>query len=49
MVVHTSNPRQRQVDLPEFEANLVYKKEFQESQGCYIEKSCFEKPKQPQK
>ncbi|KAL6086154.1 hypothetical protein STEG23_037941 [Scotinomys teguina] len=33
--------RQRQADLCEFEASLVYKSKFQDSQG-YTEKLCFE-------
>jgi hypothetical protein len=32
-----------QVDLCEFEAILVYKSEFQDSQSCYIEKPCLKK------
>jgi hypothetical protein len=31
--------RRRQVDIREFEASLVYRVEFQDSQG-YTEKSC---------
>ena len=33
--------RQRQVDLREFEASLVYTSEFQDSHGSYTEKPCL--------
>jgi hypothetical protein len=36
--------RQRQVDLCEFEMNLVYKAISQITQSCYIEKPYLEKP-----
>ena len=39
MVVHTFRT-QRQSDLSEFEASLVYS-EFQDSQDCYTEKPCL--------
>jgi hypothetical protein len=34
--------------ISEFEASLVYKSEFQDSQG-YTEKPCLEKPKKKKK
>jgi hypothetical protein len=34
--------------ISEFEASLVYRSEFQDSQG-YTEKPCFEKPKPKKK
>jgi hypothetical protein len=47
VVAHTFNPsrKQRQVDLCEFYVNLIYRVEFQNSQGC-TGKSCLEKPKE---
>jgi hypothetical protein len=49
VVVHALIPklgRQRQVDLYEFEASLVYKHKFQDSKICYIKKPILEQQKQ---
>ena len=49
VVAHTFKPalgRQKQANLFEFEASLVYKSEFKDSQDCYTEKPCLEKTKQ---
>jgi hypothetical protein len=41
--------RQRQADLSEFEANLVYKASLGQPGLCYREKPCLEKPKKQNK
>jgi hypothetical protein len=52
MVAHAFNPSThsggRGRRISEFEASLVYKSEFQDSQG-YTEKPCLEKPKKKKK
>ena len=37
--------RQRQADLYEFVASLIYKSQFQNCSGCYTEKPCLKKTK----
>jgi hypothetical protein len=51
VVVHTFNPSTGEAEAGgflSFEAILVYKSEFQDSQG-YTEKPCLEKPKKKKK
>jgi hypothetical protein len=51
MVVNAFNPSTQEAEgrqISEFEASLVYKVRFQDSQG-YTEKPCLEKPKKKKK